>query len=166
MVKNYLTKKCALNQGEKKLYFEEDEFFLKDKKVIAAKLCYYFETVCYVCNALPLHRQPLEFKNICSFKNFKNCQLRESHPFHCGAKCIELSTMICNFAILISCTNTILNSRPLFSWWWQEITGLFRLIRYSFAWSDTLKRDLEKGSGTTALFRLFNINLLIMFVPR
>ena len=35
--KNYLTKKCALNQGEEKLILEEDAFFIKDKKVISAK---------------------------------------------------------------------------------------------------------------------------------
>ena len=38
----------------------------------------------------------------------------ESNPCHCGANSIELTTMICNSAILISCSNTIPNSRPLF----------------------------------------------------
>ena len=35
--KNYSTKKCSLNQGEEKLFFEEGAFFIKDKKVISAK---------------------------------------------------------------------------------------------------------------------------------
>ena len=35
--KNYSTKKCALNQGEEKLFLEEGAFFIKDKKVISAK---------------------------------------------------------------------------------------------------------------------------------
>ena len=81
------------------------------------------------------------------------------------AKRIELTTMICNFAILISCSNTT-HPNLFFNWWWEKITGLLRLIRYYFVWSDTLKRDMEKGSGTTALFRLFNINLLMLFVNR
>ena len=99
------------------------------------------------------------------FRKFRNCRLRKSNPCHCGVNSIELTTMICNFAILISCSNTT----PLnlfFNWWWEKITGLLRLIRYYFVWSDTLKRDMEKGPGTTALFRLFNINLLMLFVHR
>ena len=48
------------------------------------------------------------------FRNFRNCQLRESNPCHCGANSIELTTMIYNFAILISCSKAIPNSRPLF----------------------------------------------------
>ena len=32
MVKNYSSKKYALNQGEEKLFFEEGAFFIKDKK--------------------------------------------------------------------------------------------------------------------------------------
>ena len=35
--KNYSTKKCALNQGEEKLFLEEGAFFIKDKKVISVK---------------------------------------------------------------------------------------------------------------------------------
>ena len=99
------------------------------------------------------------------FKNFRNCELRESNPCHCDASRIELTTMICNFAILISCSNTT-PPNLFFNWWWEKITGLLRLIRYYFVWSDTLKRDMEKGPGTTALFRLFNINLLMLFVHR
>ena len=48
------------------------------------------------------------------FRKFRNCRLRKSNPCHCGVNSIELTTMICNFAILISCSNMIPNSRPLF----------------------------------------------------
>ena len=35
--KSYSTKRCALNQGEEKLFLEKGAFFIKDKIAIAAK---------------------------------------------------------------------------------------------------------------------------------
>ena len=117
--KNYSTKKCALNQREEKLFLVEGAFFIKDKKVISAKFSVnisrmyvmhvMFCMLCMLCS--------INFWNSATFarfRNFKNCQLRQSNPCHCGANSIELKTMICNFPILISCSNTLPNSRPLF----------------------------------------------------
>ena len=86
--------------------------------------------------------------------DFRNCQLLESEPCHCGANSIELTTMICNFVILISCSIWSQIPDPFFTWWWEKTTGLFGLIRYYFVWSDTLKQDLEKKPWSTTLFRL------------
>ena len=143
--------RCVLYQGQ--------------KSDLSKMFCSYFEKVCYLCYVLPLQDNLWNSATFACFRNFRNCQLRESNPCHCGANSIELTTMICNFAILISCSNTT-PPNLFFNWWWEKITGLLRLIRYYFVWSDTLKRDMEKGPGTTALFRLFNINLLMLFVHR
>ena len=109
--KNYSTKNCALNQWEEKLLLEEGAFFIKDKKVILAKfsvniLKRYVMFYHYTDN-------PCNSATFARFRNFRNCQLRESNPCHCSANSTELTTMICNFVILISCSNTIPNSRPL-----------------------------------------------------
>ena len=142
-------------------------FFIKDKKVIAAKFPVNISRR-YVMYVMFYHYRDNLWNSatFARFRNFRNCQLRESNPCHFGANSIELTTIICIFIILISCSNPNPNFRPLFNWLWKKITGLFRLIRYYFVWSDTLKRDLGKGPGTIALFRLFNINLLILFVRR
>ena len=145
--------KCVFYQGQKSHLRKKFSFNISRQYVIYVMFYHYTDKL---WNSAMFAR----------FRNFRKCQLRESNPCHCGANSIELTTMICNFAILINCSNTIPNSGPLFNWWWEKITGLFHLIRYSFVWSDTLKRDLEKGPGTTSLFRLFNINLLILFLHR
>ena len=113
--KNYSTKKCALNQGEEKLFLEESAFFIKDKKVISAKFSVNISRR-YVMYVMFYHCTDNLWNSatFAHFRNFRNFQLRESNPCHCGANSIELMTMICNFAILISCSNTTSNSRPLF----------------------------------------------------
>ena len=113
--KNYSTKKCALNQGEEKLFLEEGAFFIKDKKVISAKISVNISRR-YIMYVMFYHYTGnlLEFSNVARFRNFRNCQLRKSNPHHCGANSIKLTTMICNFAILISCSSTIPNSRLFF----------------------------------------------------
>ena len=148
-------------------FLKEGALFIKDKKVISAKFSVNISRR-YVMYVMFYHYRDKFWSSatFARFRNFSYCQLRESNPCHCSGNSINVTTIICNFFILISCSNTIPVSRPLFNWWWEKITGLFRLIGYSFVWSDTLKRELEKGPGTTALFRLFNTNLLILFVHR
>ena len=76
--KNYLTKKCALNQGEEKLILEEDAFFIKDKKVISAKfsvnisrrLFMYVMFYHYIGNLW-------NSATFARFRNFRNFHLRE-----------------------------------------------------------------------------------------
>ena len=113
--KNYSTKKCALNQGEEKLFLEVGASFIKDKKVISAKFSVNIlrRNVMYVM----FYHYTDNLWNSATFtrfRNIRNCQLRESNPCYCGANSIELRNMICNFAILISCSKTIPNSRPIF----------------------------------------------------
>ena len=113
--KDYSTKKCAVNQVEEKLFLDEGAFFIKDKKVISAK---FFVNISrrYVMYVIFYHYTDKIWNSetFGRFRNFRNCQLWESNPCHCGANSIELTAMICNFVILISCSNTIPNSRPLF----------------------------------------------------
>ena len=113
MTKNLLYKKCALNQGEEKLFLEEGAFFIKDKKVTSAK---FFVNISrrYVMYAM-FHHYTDNLRNsvmFARFRNFRNCQLRESKSSHCSVNSIELATMMCNFAIFISCSHTSPNSRP------------------------------------------------------
>ena len=109
--KNYSTKKCALSNGGEKLFLEEGAFFIKDNKVISVNI-----SRRYVMHVMLYHYADNLWNSatFACFRTFRNCWLRESNPYHCGANSIELTTMICNFAILISCSNTIPNSRPLF----------------------------------------------------
>ena len=114
MAKKLFYKKCALNQGEEKLFLEEGAFFIKDKKVTSAKFSVNILRR-YVMYAM-FHHYTDYLRNSATFarfKNFRNCQLRESKSSYCSVNSIELTTMMCNFAIFISCSNTSSNSRPL-----------------------------------------------------
>ena len=156
MSKNYSTKKRALNQGKGKLLFvAEGAFFKKENKFIFAKFSVTISRR-YVMYVILYHYSD-NLWNSAMFAciiDFRNCQLLESEPCHCGANSIELTTMICNFVILISCSIWSQIPDPFFTWWWEKIMGLFGLIRYYFVWSDTLKQDLEKKPWSTTLFRL------------
>ena len=112
---NYSTKKCARNPGEEKLFLEEGAFSIKDKKVISAKFSVNISRR-YVMYIIFYHYAD-NFWNSATFarfRNFRNSQLRESNPCHCGANSFEIMIMICNFAIFINCSNTIPNSTPFF----------------------------------------------------
>ena len=116
LLKKLFDKKVhTINQGEQKLYLEEGAFFIKDKKVIPAKFSINISRR-YVMYVMFYHYTDNLWNSarFARFRNFINCQLRESNPCHFGANSTELTTMICIFVILISCSNPILNSRPLF----------------------------------------------------
>ena len=106
---------CALNPGEEKLFLKEGSLSIKDKKVISTKFSVNISRR-YIMYIMFYHYAD-NFWNSATFarfRNFRSSQLRESNPCHCGANSFELMIMICNFAILISCSNTIPDSRPLF----------------------------------------------------
>ena len=115
LVKRIFDKKCALNQGKKKLFLEEVVFFIKDKNVISAKFPVNISRR-YVMYVMFYHYTGNLWNSaaFASFRHFRNCQLRESNPCHFGANSTDLATMICIFVILISCSNPIPNSRPFF----------------------------------------------------
>ena len=94
---------------------EEGAFFIKDKNVISAKFSVNISRQ-HVMHVMFYHYTDNLWNSatFARFRNFRNCQLRECNSCYCRANSIELTTMICNFAILISCSNTIRNSRPLF----------------------------------------------------
>ena len=95
MVKKYSTKKGPLNHGEEKLFLKEGAFFIKDKKVISVT---FFVNIArwYVMYVVFYHYTDNFWNSakFARFRNFRNCQLRESNPCHCGANSIELTTMI------------------------------------------------------------------------
>ena len=99
--KNYSTKKSAQNQGEEKLFLEEDAFFIKDKKGLSAKFLVNILRQ-YVMYVMFYHYTDNLWNSatFASFRNFRNCQLRESNPCHCGANNFELTKhdiQLCHF---------------------------------------------------------------------
>ena len=95
MVKKYSTKKGPLNHGEEKLFLKEGAFFMKEKKVNSVK---FFVNIArwYVMYVVFYHYTDNFWNSakFARFRNFRNCQLWESNPCHCGANSIELTTMI------------------------------------------------------------------------
>ena len=89
--KNYLTKKCALNQGKEILIFvEEDVFFVNNKKLILAKFSVTISKR-YVMYVMFYHYTHNLWKSamFACIVDFRNCQLLEFKPCHCGANSIE-----------------------------------------------------------------------------
>ena len=88
--RRYSTKKCALNQGEKKLFLEEGAFVIKDKKVISGKFPVNISRR-YVMYVMFYHHTDNLWNSVtfASFINFRNCQLQESNPRHCGDNSID-----------------------------------------------------------------------------
>ena len=115
LVKKLFDKKVRTKSRRRKTIFGGRCVLYQGQKSHLSKMfCSYFEKVCYLCYVLPLQDNLWNSATFACFRNFRNCQLQEPNPCHCGANSIELMTMICNFAILISCSNTTSNSRPLF----------------------------------------------------
>ena len=100
MVKKLFDKKASLNQREEELFLEKGAFFIKDEKVISAKFSVNISRR-YVMYVMLYHYTGniWDSATFASFRNFRNCQLRESNPYHCGANSIEFAAMICKFAI-------------------------------------------------------------------
>ena len=148
-----MTKKCALNQGKEKVFLQDGASFIKDKKVISAKSSINISSW-YVMYVMFYHYTDnlWNLTTFACFRNFRNYQLRESNPCHCGASSIELTTMICNVAILISCSNTIPNSRPLFWLVMRENLWSFSFDKIFFCLIWYFKTRSGKGVWNYRLF--------------
>ena len=115
--KKIFDKKVCTKSRRKITFLKEGALFIKDKKVISAKFSVNISRR-YVMYVMFYHYRDKFWSSatFARFRNFSYCQLRESNPCHCSGNSINVTTIICNFSILISCSNTIPVSRPLFNW--------------------------------------------------
>ena len=83
-------KRVRTKSRRKKIFLEEGAFVIKDKKVISAKLSVNISRRYVMYVMFYYHTDNLwNSATFASFRNFRNCQLWESNPCHCGANSID-----------------------------------------------------------------------------